>query len=190
MKNRLPLSERARRAREGRFITMDSARRQFDNPASQLETNTFSLDLNITRRKRKITSLLVSHFGSIARNTHFSITVEEYPSLSYYIEITARRHRSNEEPLLRIIFQLYRRHGEKFIELEKIESRGLGGAAAAALYNFAQELDIEYIEFLVLLNHAEAAKFYFHADFGQPMSENSLYGPWIVIVPPKEYQPT
>lgn len=179
---RLPIRERALKAAETRAISYGQAREFVEEQRFSIGRVDFALSREGELADPATTATLIADLGSIFDQANINLALKGNGPTTLRVALHAyeKTISLNDNPLylgtdagqlLDLTFLLVK--PTNLLELSglyvKTPSRGIGGRTLAALYNSAAKLGCQKIVFATLAND-NAWQFYFHLDFGKPVS--------------------
>ena len=187
-RKRIPIAERALRQRLNPAITSPMASPYFHNTNFALGTNQFEVTANRNVLTRDLFKLTVSHFGSVFDSSFVHMLLHNpFPGAGTFVikafqplnspKSVTLSDFSGKNPIGNIDFNFNTINQTLFLSDINSDTKGLGGRLLVSLYNFAVDLRASEINFSVWGDNMNARQFYFHMDFGRPVS----------IIPDTEY---
>ncbi len=190
LKTRIPIAERAQITAQNRSITYNEALRCCKGQNFTLGTNHFSLFNSSEIAEEKLKATVISHFGSIFKNSYVGMWFDDHPNqiLGFTLKaaeepVKFRKTALEEKEFFRLDFKIF--FSTEMLWFWSISSKteGFGGKALGALYNIGKDLGLGKIEYSVMPGNVPFIQFLFHTDFGKPINEN--WDRWEVNFPPK-----
>src|SRR3989339_1319064 len=169
---KMPIAERARQV----------AQRPFVPKANHIDYD----------KKTPLKTLLACHVARLFEGCNISLVDESTDPGKIQISLTVRS--PNQQPrrlspyavfkpfLLRLECSLRPGENQLYLGWVKATQPGYAGNALASLYNFAADLGLDSINFIVRPGDRNANRFYYHIDFGRPIYKNTWQF-WEVQIP-------
>jgi hypothetical protein len=190
LRPRVPLAQRAAVIAMERSIPLEDAQKILYRPEAEIAGKQIRQFRDGLFTNDQLATFAICHLASVCTDESIGFWFEHYSRSSMVTFKAAakgtRPTHNHYEPklksneLLMVCFTINPQ--QQLLRLIDLQAQhtGLAGKALAALYNLARDLRLPRIEFATLGKDLSALGFYFHLDFGYPVSDKCI--DWVVEI--------
>lgn len=173
-KKRIAIQERATRARENLSIPKEAVLQALRSSDFSLATNQFHCLGATTNINNNVLAACLLHIGSQFKGAHIYFWEDKEskrPQLNLLVTesaIPGIKKTDKIKHLIKLEFSFDNKNNLLVLDWVDAPIKNIAGNVLAALYNFAKDTGFSAIGY-----YGAAKQFYFHIDFGKPLSRKS-----------------